>query len=117
MEGRVMPSSPIARSIKKKDLPKDWKSLDKVIIPDNNTAHYYGVWYDVYHDKPSRAWLMCCYIDDNPSVNDSWYHVEDMEEAHRPILDIIRDIYGVSFHDSIWIPMTSTEVKTDNPLV
>jgi hypothetical protein len=112
-----MPASPIARDISKEDLPKDWKSLDKVIIPDNATAHYYGVWYDVYHDKPSRAWLMCCHIEDNPSINDNWYHVEEMEEEHRHICDMIQDIYGVSFHDSIWVKMTATEVVKRNPLV
>ena len=106
-----MPASPISRDIEKKDLPKDWQSLDKVIVPDSNTAHYYGVWYDVYHDKPSRVWLMCCYIDDNPSINDNWYHVEEMEEVHRPILDTIQDVFGVSFHDSIWVEMGATEGK------
>ena len=103
-----MPNSPISKKLNNNEFPKDWKSLNKVIIPDSNTAHYYGVWFDI---KSSYADLMCCYIDDNPSVIDSWYHVEDMEGIHRPILDTIRDVFGVSFHDSIWVEMGATEGK------
>ena len=105
-----MPSSPIAVKLTDDEFPKDWESLNKTIISDSNTAHYYGVWFN---DETRYAWLMCCYIDENPSINDSWYHVEDMEEVHRPILDTIRDITGVSFHDSIWIPMTATEGRVE----
>ena len=98
-----MPSSPIEKKLNK--FPVNSESLNKVIIPDSKTAHYYSVWFfeTVSGNKENNyASLMCCYIDDNPSINDSWYHVEDMEEVHRPILDTIQDIFGVSFHESIW---------------
>ena len=91
-----MPASPISKKLTDYEFPKDWKSLNKVIIPDSKTAHYYGIWLDKGID--SYADLMCCYIDDNPSLMVSWGHVEEMEGMHRPILDTIRDVFGVSFH-------------------
>ena len=102
-----MPSSPISRNIKVDDFPEDWKSLNKMFIPDSKTAHYYSV---DFNPKNSTVHLMCCYIEDDPSVNDHWYHVEDMEEVHRTVLNTIRDLTGISFHDSIWVQMTATEV-------
>ena len=106
-----MPSSPMTKEI---TLPDNWVHLQKTMIPDSNTAHYYSVWYDPpTKDGKGRAWLMCCYIDDNPSINDSWYHVEDMEEVHRNVLTAIEAVYGVDFKDSIWFPMTATEGKIE----
>ena len=102
-----MPGSPIGKQLTGDAFQKDWDSLEKVIVPDSKTVHYYGVWFD---DTGSNASLMCCYIDDNPSVNDNWYHVEELEDRHRPVLDVIRDVFGISFHESIWVEMGSEEI-------
>jgi len=102
-----MPNSPIGKQLTGDAFQKDWDSLEKVIIPDSKTAHYYGVWFD---ETGSDAELMCCHLDENPSVNDNWYHVEVLEEEHRSVLDTIRDVFGISFHESIWVEMGSEEV-------
>ena len=111
-----MPASPIVKDI---TLPDNWVHLQKTMIPDSNTSCYWSVWYDIDDESTGNmsqilkgtAWLMCCYIDDNPSINDSWYHVEDMEEVHRNVLTAIEAVYGVDFKDSIWFPMTAVEGK------
>ena len=54
---------------------------------------------------------------DDPSVNDNWGHVEDLEEDCKNVLTAIESVYGVSFHESIWIPMTAEQIVKDNPLV
>ena len=97
-----MPASPISKKLNDNEFPKDWKSLNKVIIPDSKTAHYYGVWF---WENNEYADLMCCHIEEDPSINDNWYHVEDLEKEHTSVLDTIQDVYGVSFHESIWIPI------------
>ena len=102
-----MPASPISRKLSTNEFPRDWESLNKVIIPDSKTDHYYGV---DFNPKTSTASLMCCQLDDNPSLMVDWYHVEEMEEIHRTVLNTIRDVFGVSFHDSIRVEMGSTEV-------
>ena len=107
-----MPASPIAKELKDDELPKDYESLEKVIIPDSATDSYWGVWFDKEDDPYKHtAWLMWCPLGDDPSVNDSWGHVEDLEESCRNVLTAIEAIYGVSFHDSIWTPMTAVEGK------
>ena len=108
-----MPASPISKKLTDYEFPKDWKSLNKVIIPDSKTAHYYGIWLDKGID--SYADLMCCHIEEDPSINDNWYHVEDLEKEHTSVLDTIRDITGISFHESIWVEMTATEGKIKIP--
>ena len=119
-----MPSSPIAKKLDV--LPDNWVHLQKTMIPDQATASYWSVWYDADVIKgdlafgvKSRgiAWLMWCPFGDDPSVNDSWGHVEDLEEDCRNVLTAIEAVYGVSFHESIWIPMTATQIVKDNPLV
>ena len=115
-----MPSSPIM--FKNRMLPDNWKELEKVIIPDSKTAHYYGVWFDdakeedcgdgwvsEYHDIGTAS-LMCCHIEEDPSVNDNWYHVEDLEKEHTDVVDIIRSVFGISFHENIWVEMGAKEV-------
>ena len=95
-----MPASPI---MKKVVLPDNWVHLQKTMIPDNNTACYFSVWYDVTDGfNHGTAWLMWCPIDDDPSVNDSWGHAEEIGEECRNVLTAIESVYGVSFHDSIW---------------
>ena len=118
-----MPASPIYKTIG--IVPNNWKELEKVIIPDSETAHYYGVWFEdvktedvgdgwVGEDADvGTAWLMCCHIEDDPSVNDHWYHVEDLEKQHTKILDTIRSVFSVSYHDNIWVQMTATEVTSE----
>ena len=95
-----MPASPICKTIS--IVPNNWKELERVIIPDENTAHFYGVWFAKEDgSEPDDACLMCCYIDDNPSEIDNWYHAEEIGEECRNILDTIKAVFGVSFHDSI----------------
>ena len=113
-----MPSSPIARKLDV--LPDNWRHLQKTMIPDSTTSCYWSVWYDVDAivgdlafgvKSEGTAWLMCCPLDKNPSINDNWEHVEDLEESSRNALTAIEAVYGVDFKDSIWIPMTATEGK------
>ena len=107
-----MPSSPIAKEI---ILPDNWVQLQKTMIPDQETSCYWGVWYDVNgirlnHRGSGTAWLMWCPIGDDPSVNDHWGHVEDLEGDCKNVLTTIESVYGVSFHDSIWVEMSATEI-------
>ena len=94
-----MPASPISKEIK---LPDNWVHLQKTMIPDSNTCCYWSVWYDWSEPNWGTAWLMWCPIDDDPSVNDSWGHAEEIMEECRNVLTAIESIYGVSFHDSIY---------------
>ena len=102
-----MPASPISRKLSTNEFPRDWESLNKVIIPDSKTDHYYGVWFDI---NSGNADLMCCHIEEDPSLMVDWYHVEEMEEIHRTVLNTIRDVFGIAFHDSIWVEMEAKEV-------
>ena len=110
-----MPSSPITKEI---TLPDNWVHLQKTMIPDSNTACYFSVWYDMDDRLPRQskgtAWLMWCPIDEDPSVNDNWGHVEEMMEDCRNVLTAIESVYGVSFHDSIWVEMGAEEVFPAN---
>ena len=100
-----MPASPIAKKVY---LPDNWVQLQKTMIPDSETHSYWSVWYDDNSWCPSgrkkgTAWLMWCPIDDDPSVNDSWGHAEDIDDSCRNVLTSIEAVYGVSFHESIWV--------------
>ena len=99
-----MPSSPIAKKI---TLPDNWVHLQKTMIPDQETASYWSVWYDPLQNSKGKAWLMWCPIDDDPSVNDSWAHAEDIDDSCKNVLTAIKAIYGVSFHESIWVEIPS----------
>ena len=107
-----MPASPIAKKV---TLPLGWVQLQKTMIPDSATSSYWSVWYDI-DDKnkglppKGTAWLMCCPFGDDPSVNDSWGHVEELDGDVKNVITAIESIYGVSFHDSIWVEMGATEV-------
>ena len=104
-----MPASPIAR--KDMILPDNWVQLQKTMIPDQETCCYWSVWYNadsfgvIEPNAKGTAWLMWCPIDEDPSVNDSWGHAEEIGEECRNVLTAIESIYGVSFHDSIWVEM------------
>ena len=111
-----MPSSPIMKRIK---LPDNWAQLQKTMIPDQITHSYWSVWYDAIENwaepiikdkKKGTAWLMWCPFGEDPSVNDNWGHAEEIGEESRNVLDAIESVYGVSFHDSIWVEMGAGEV-------
>ena len=106
-----MPESPISKEI---TLPDNWVQLQKTMIPDSDTSCYWSVWYDM-DDRLSRqskgmAWLMWCAFGEDPSINDNWCHAEEIDEPCRNVLTAIESVYGVSFHDSIWVEMGSEEV-------
>ena len=108
-----MPASPITKKLDV--LPDHWVHLQKTMIPDQDTGCYWSVWFDVDHTykrnsiipgkyddvSEGTAWLMWCAIGEDPSVNDSWCHAEEIDESCRNVLYAIESVYGVSFHDSI----------------
>ena len=102
-----MPASPIS---KKMTLPDNWVQLQKTMIPDSETSCYWSVWYDIDDKSKGTAWLMWCAFGDDPSVNDHWAHAEDIDESCRNVLYAIESVYGVSFHESIWVKMDAEEV-------
>ena len=111
-----MPASPIVKDI---TLPDNWVHLQKTMIPDSNVCCYFSVWYDPsvknvdgerwYASSKGTAWLMWCAIGEDPSENDSWCHAEEINEECRNVLTAIESVYGVSFHDSIWVEMGTGE--------
>ena len=60
---------------------------------------------------------MWCPIDDDPSKNDSWGHVEDLDDSCRNVLTAIESVYCVSFFESIWKDITPEQMLKDNPIV
>ena len=112
-----MPASPIVKEMNV--LPYNWVHLQKTMIPDSNTACYFSVWFDVQvkdditgevgNGTYGTAWLMWCPFGDDPSVNDSWGHAEEIDNSCRNVLTAIESVYGVSFHDSIWVEMGNEE--------
>ena len=104
-----MPASPISKEMDV--LPDYWVHLQKTMIPDQATSCYWSVWYDPptkgyrsneTNSLKAKAWLMCCPFGDDPSVNDSWGHVEELDGDVKNVITAIESIYGVSFHDSIY---------------
>ena len=124
-----MPSSPIAKKLDV--LPDNWVQLQKTMIPDRATSSYWSVWYDLEdtykvnsiipgkYNEVSRgtAWLMWCAFGDDPSVNDNWGHVEDLDDSCRNVLTAIESVYCVSFFESIWKDITPEQMLKDNPIV
>ena len=106
-----MPSSPIVKEVDV--LPDNWVHLQKTMIPDSTTSSYWSVWYnaegDAKYTTKATAWLMWCPFGDDPSVNDSWGHAEEIDDSCRNVLTAIEAVYGVSFHDSIWVEMGNEE--------
>ena len=108
-----MPASPIAKKLDV--LPDNWVQLQKTMIPDQETCCYWSVWYDAMPtglpklEGKGTAWLMWCPFGDDPSVNDSWGHAEEIDDSCRNVLTAIESVYGVSFHDSIWVEMGKEE--------
>ena len=116
-----MPSSPIMKEI---ELPDNWVHLQKTMIPDSNTACYFSVWYDVDHKASEwrdnwkgTAWLMWCPFGDDPSLNDNWGHVEDLDGDCMNALTTIESVFGVSFHESAWKEISPAQTLKDNPIV
>ena len=107
-----MPASPISKEI---TLPDNWVQLQKTMIPDSNTCCYWSVWYNPSpyfkreHRKEGTASLMWCPFNENPSVNDNWGHVEEIDEECRNVLTAIESVYKVSFHESIWVELPAKE--------
>ena len=102
-----MPASPITKEV---TLPDNWVQLQKTMIPDSETSCYWSVWYDIGRSYKQgvvegTAWLMWCPFGDDPSVNDNWGHVEEMDGDCKNVLTAIESVYKVSFHDSIWVEM------------
>ena len=102
-----MPALSIVKDI---TLPDNWVQLQKTMMPDQETGCYWSVWYDIGRSYKQgvvegTAWLMWCPFGDDPSVNDNWGHVEEIDESCRNVLYAIESVYGVSFHDSIWVEM------------
>ena len=104
-----MPSSPISKEI---TLPDNWVQLQKTMIPDQATSCYWSVWYDIGRSYKQgvvegTAWLMWCPFGEDPSINDNWGHVEDIDGDTKNVLTAIESVYGVSFHDSVWVEIPS----------
>ena len=103
-----MPASPI---IKKLDvIPNNWVHLQKTIIPDQFTGCYWSVWYNLeevydFNAHKVTAHLMWCPIGDDPTINDTWSHAEEITGDCKNVLDTIEAVYGISFHESIWVEM------------
>ena len=98
-----MPSSPIVKEVTP---PDNWVQLQKMMTPDDNTGCYWSVWYDPPTNmKNGTAWLMWCPIGDDPSINDSWSHAEEITEACENALNTIKAVYGISFHEFIWVEL------------
>ena len=110
-----MPASPIRKKV---TLPDNWVQLQKTIIPDQATACYWGVWYAPKETEDiGIAWLMWGPIDDDPSVNDSWGHAEEIDDSCRNVLTAIEAVHGVSFHDCIWVEMGVNKEFPAKPII
>jgi len=131
-----MPSSPVKKRVQVSNAKYDiyngfenWKQFQKIIIPDQATDHYYSIWFDNTEDydagdgwvgvdaRYGDASLMCCQMDDNPATEDNWYHVEDLDKDHTNILDTIKAVFGISFHESVWKEISPAQTLKDNPIV
>ena len=115
-----MPASPI---MKKVTLPNNWVQLQKMFTPDQATACYWSVWFDV-KDKDTfgnpdellcngTAWLMWCAIGEDPSINDSWCHAEEINGDCKNVLDTILAVYDISFHEFIYHGMSKGQILKD----
>ena len=103
-----MPASPIKKEITVHN--NDWVQLQKMMTPDQRTACYWSVWFDPPTNmKNGTAWLMWCPYGEDPTVNDNWSHAEEIDEECRNVLNVIKSVYGVSFHESIWVELDSEE--------
>ena len=108
-----MPASPI---VKEMTPPDNWVHLQKTMITDQETGCYWSVWYDPPTNmKNGTAWLMRCPFGEDPSVNDSWGHAEEIDGSCKNVLTTIKSVYGVSFHEFMWVEMGAEEVFPARP--
>ena len=97
-----MPASPIG--VKLKDYPSRWKWKQKIMIPDDKTAHYYGILYEERGGAEKNdwyAWLMCCEYGNFPYMSDAWYQVEELTIESIGVLNTIEMVFDISFHEHI----------------
>ena len=97
-----MPSSPLVTSISKEVLNRKligrMNALRSTYYYDKESAHFFSVWLAKSVDdssEPHYAYLMCCYEEDNPSVEDNWGHVE--EKIEESLSNSIEKVFGVKF--------------------
>jgi len=92
-----MPVSPIVKEVTP---PENWEKLEKMITPDSATECYWSVWFNEPSNmKNGTAWLMWCAIGEDPSVMDNWCHAEEINGDCKNVLDTIKSVFGVSFHE------------------
>ena len=105
-----MPASPIIKSNVvlsrcNSENPHLYDHLEKVIVPDQATGCYWSVWFNQYKEYMGTmhldAWLMWCPIGDDPTINDTWSHAEEITGDCKNVLDTIKSVYGISFHEYI----------------
>ena len=97
-----MPSSPIVASISKEVLNRKligrMNALRSTYYYDKESAHFFSLLFARNTNEslePSYAYLMCCYEENNPAVEDNWYHVE--EEIEESLSKSIEKVFGVKF--------------------
>ena len=93
-----MPSSPLVTSISKEEILPNYNALSRTYYYDKESAHFFSVWLAKSVDdssEPHYAYLMCCYEEDNPTVEDNWGHVE--EDIEESLSNSIEKVFGVKF--------------------
>ena len=94
-----MPASPIVKEVTP---PENWEKLEKMITPDSATDCYWSVWFNEPTNMiTGTAWLMYCPFGDDPTINDNWSHAEEITGDCKNVLDTIKSVYGISFHEYI----------------
>ena len=95
-----MPSSPVFKYVN--NLTFRTERTENVIIRDEKTAHYYSIYFeDGSPIERTQAYLMCCPIDENPSIEDNWYNVEELDFRCRCAISMVRDFLGIDFGNKI----------------
>ena len=99
-----MPASPISKIVNESS--DIYPHLEKVMIPDQETGCYWSVWYNLeevydFNAHKVTAHLMWCPIGDDPTINDTWSHAEEITGDCKNVLDTIKSVYGISFHEYI----------------
>ncbi len=99
-----MPASPIKKIVNESS--DIYPHLEKVMIPDQETGCYWSVWYNLeevydFNAHKVTAHLMWCPIGDDPTINDTWSHAEEITGDCKNVLDTIKSVYGISFHEYI----------------
>ena len=97
-----MPSSPLVANISNdvlnRKLIKKTSELRSTYYYDKGTAHFYNVLFAINKFRsvePHYAYLMCCYEENNPAVEDNWGHVE--EDIGENLSNSICKVFGVKF--------------------